>query len=179
MVPSPVRLRAEAEEQCSRPGKHHGKSCPSLRPESGSSRLFIFTVLGFGSRSSDSSAGSWLGSRCRCRLSGRSRSSCGLSRCRCCLSSGCGLGSRSRLSLLLSRSILLVAILSAVENHTESVNLAYSTKSHHNNTQYLPGSHPRRVKQQFNKTAHVQHPFSIATAIGGRKMANKILHTSS
>jgi len=49
---------------------------------------------------------------------------------------------------------------------------------HPNDIIYLPGSQPKRVRRILRQTAQVQHPFSMATAIGGRKMAKNILQTS-
>lgn len=45
-------------------------------------------------------------------------------------------------------------------------------------TEILPGIHPKSVKMIFSSTAHVQHPFSIATATGGKNMTKIILQTS-
>ena len=42
----------------------------------------------------------------------------------------------------------------------------------------IPGSQPRRVSMTFSKNAQEQHPFSIATATGGKKKHQKILQTS-
>jgi hypothetical protein len=74
--------------------------------------------------------------------------------------------------------MVMSIIISAMQDHTKSVDLSYNLSNCSLNFKILPGSHPRRVSKQFNSTAQVQHPVSIQTAIGGKKIAQNILQTS-